>query len=590
MTPAREPSFLTKYFYVLHDERRRLWLMAALFASLSVFDLLGVGLIGPFVGALLEPKILHRAPAAEAVLAAIAGPSSRDQLLALAGILAVLFVVKGFVAFGVQRAIFGFSFGFRARLVEKLMAAYLRMPYQFYLRRNSSSLVQTVTAHTKTMADDLLIPSLRLVSDGSILILMGGLLAWVSPFAVLALGLMLGGALGAYVRFVRPKVRNAGAETGRTNERIIRGVTEGIGGIKEIRVLRAEEVFFKGVSQAAQDSAVAQRIFNSLLILPRYLMETVLVLFVILFAAFVIVRGSDGVQLVTVLAMFAAAGVRLLPAITQVSASLASMNYSAFTLNELYRDLREIETMKPISSHATGPRSPFERLTLTDLTYRYPDSARAAIDGISIDVARGASIGLIGESGAGKTTLVDILLGLHPHDTGTIEVNGVPIERYGWDAWVSQVAYIPQNVFLLDASLAANVAFGIAKADISVDRVHTALAAAQLTSVAAALPDGINTRLGERGFRLSGGERQRIGLARAFYLDRDVLILDEATSALDVETERQVTEVIRGIRGRKTLIVIAHRLTTVRECDIIHRLDRGRLIQSGSFEEVVGDQ
>jgi ABC-type multidrug transport system fused ATPase/permease subunit len=199
-------------------------------------------------------------------------------------------------------------------------------------------------------------------------------------------------------------------------------------------------------------------------------------------------------------------------------------------------------------------------------------------------------VGLIGKSGAGKTTLVDILLGLHSFDSGAIRINGRPIEDFGWDQWVDQVAYIPQHVFLVDGSVEANVAFGMPAESVDRAKVLEALEAAQLTDLVKRLDRGVDTSLGERGVRLSGGERQRIGLARAFYMDRQVLILDEATSALDSETERHITDVIRSVRGERTVIVIAHRLTTVRDCDMIHRLKDGRIVKSGSYEEVVGEQ
>lgn len=593
---ARPPSFLQKYLYVLGDYSGKLTRMVALFVAVSIFDTVTIGLIGPFVGALLSPAALARVPLLPGLFGVLGLETSRQQLLFLAGILLVLSIVKGVTVFGVQWRVMGFSFGFRDHLVRKLMRAYLRMPYQFYLARNSAGFIQSVTAHTKVLADDLLIPSLRLVSDGTMVLTLGLFLLWVNAPAVLLLAAMLGAALGGYVRFVRPIVHRAGGEVAVTHEQIIRGVSEGIGGIKEIRVLRAEQSFLDTVAEASGRQAGAQQRFNALLVMPKYLMEAVITLFVILFSTYVILAGASGAVLIGTLAVFAAAAMRILPAISTVSASLASMNYSRFALDALYDDLRLIEREAAEALNGSWTAAPaitgpaFERLEVERISYRYPTGPSSAIDRLSLDIAQGQSIGLIGKSGAGKTTLVDILLGLHPFDSGAMRINGRPVAEFGWDAWIDNIAYIPQHVFLVDGSIERNVAFGVPDGEIDRERVRDALRQAQLEELVARLPDGADTQLGERGVRLSGGERQRIGLARAFYRDRQVLILDEATSALDNATERHVTDVIRRIRGEKTLIVIAHRLTTVRDCDVIHRLEGGKIVHSGSYDEVIGEQ
>lgn len=599
--PSASVSFIHKYLAVLTGERRRLGLIAVLFIALSLFDTLTVSLIGPFVGALLNPAMLEKVPILHDSLTGLGFVGRNSQLLALGALLGVMSLTKGVFAFFVQWRLLGFAFSYRARMVQKLMRAYLAMPYAFFLNRNSSAFVQSITAHTKVLGDDLVIPSLRLTADGTMLLILTSFLLFVSAPAMLLLAAMLGLAIFGYVAFVRPIVKRSGAEVAVTHERIIRGVNEGIGGIKEIRVLRAEDSFFRSVAVSADTSAGAQQRFNALLVMPKYLMETVIVLFVILFSTYVILNGEQGEVLVATLAMFAAAGTRMLPAVASVSASVASMNYCRFVLDELYDDLVSIDAanagapiapiqLLPATIDLTAQPADFATLELHDIRFAYPEADHPAVDGISLSLQRGESIALIGRSGSGKTTLVDILLGLHAAQSGAMQVNGQAISDYGWDHWVSQIAYIPQQVFMVDASIAENVAFGIPTALIDRDRVRRAIESAQLGALVSRMPDGLDTRLGERGIRLSGGERQRIGLARAFYMDRQVLILDEATSALDTETERQVVEVIRSIRGARTLIVIAHRLSTVRDCDRVYRLEAGRVTASGHFDEVVDEE
>jgi ABC-type multidrug transport system fused ATPase/permease subunit len=588
-------SFLEKYFYVLKGKRRQLILMAVLFLTSSILELLGIGLIGPFVGAVVNPGLLDRIAPLNSLMNYLGVMGERDQIIVLGSVLLLIFIIKGVVAYGITRHIYAFTFYFRANLVEKLMKAYLNMPYQFYLERNSAAIVNSVIAHTKTMTDDMLLPSLKLCSDAIVLIAIGLFLFWVDPLAMLVLLVALGGTSAFYFRFVKPGVKAAGQEVAVQNEGLIRGVNQGIGGIKEIRILAAERHFLEHVSLSAKLCADSQKKFYTLIAIPRFLIETVFVIFVVLFALFTLYTGKSGDAMVATLAMFGVAGIRVLPAVVNISSALASMSYSGFALSELYRDLQYVERQSAgsgvaaFSSQSEDPIAAFRQLELDNISYAYPGAGRQAIDGISLAITHGQSIGLIGASGAGKTTLVDILLGLHQFDSGKLTVNGTDITEYGWSNWLQQVAYIPQNVFLADETLEKNIAFGISEESIDSTKVIEALAAAQLSQLVERLPDGVHTMVGERGIRLSGGERQRVALARAFYHNRNVFIFDEATSALDAETERQVIEVIESLHGQKTLIVIAHRLTTVKSCDVIFRLKEGRIIDSGRYEDVVDE-
>ncbi len=564
--------------------------MIGIFMLMSVLELLGVGLVGPYIGAVVSPDVLGRFPRLQQVMATYGAKTPQAQIVLLGMVLIVIVLAKGVAAYAAQRRVFRFSFHFRTSLVNKLMASYLYMPYRFFLARNSSAVVHSVLDSTKIMADDLLIPSLRLCSDLLILLLMGALLLWVSPQAMLLLTVLLGAATFLYLRIVKPRVRRAGEVAAVAHERIIRSVNQAVGGIKEIRTLRTEEYFLAEVTAASDRCAGGQSESMSLLIVPKFMMEAALVFFVIIFSMYVTWQGGGRQGLVTVLAMFGVAGIRILPALSQISYSLASMNYTSFALNEVYRDLREAEIItaqKPKSNQGPAAAAEFHAVELRGVRFAYQPNAQPTIDGVDLRIEKGRSIGLIGESGAGKTTLIDILLGLHRFDAGSFRIDGVDIDSYGWERWRDHIAYIPQNAFLTDDTLEHNIAFGLTHAQIDRGKVLASIEAAQLTALVARLPEGLDTVVGERGIRLSGGERQRIALARAFYSGRDILILDEATSALDNDTERQVVEVIEGLHGKITLIVIAHRLSTVRGCDVIHRLEKGRIVASGRFEDVI---
>jgi len=588
-------SALRKFCYVLEGRTAWLFVMVGLFVVLSAMDVLGVGLIGPFVAAVIEPSRLARVPRLNAWLMATGSPLHLAPIPTLGALLLVVFAVKGVVAYSLHHRVLVFAFDVRAHLIKRLMRSYLRMPFQFYLDRNSSTLVQAVVNNTKVMTDDLLIPIMRSISDAVVLLLIGAFLFVVSPLVMAAFCVVVLATFAGYERIVRPRTRAAGEQVAVVNERIIRGVNQIVSGIKDIRILGLHGYFLRLIEAAADANTMAQVRFNSFLVLPRYLMETVVVLFILTLTLVTLARGDAPADLVAMLAMFAAAGLRALPAMSQVSASFASMHYSSFALTSLYDDLRLIERLRatgatPAAEPAVESTPPghtaFHEIELRHVSFTYPNAAAPAIEDVNLRIRQGSSVGLIGESGAGKTTLVDLLLGLHRVDRGAVLMDGMHLNRIGWERWTSQIAYIPQFVFITDDTLRRNIALGVEDEQIDPQRIQEAVRLAQLAGFVARLPLGLDTLLGERGGRISGGERQRIALARAFYHNRDVLVFDEATSALDSETEQEVVRAIDSLRGLKTVIVIAHRLSTVRSCEVVHRLQRGRLVQSGRLEEV----
>ncbi len=582
---------LRAYWYVLGSQRPQLLRMVALFFLVSMVDVVAVSLVGPYIAAVLEPERLAHYPHARAMLEK-AGVFLNVAPLSVLGLsLIVIFCIKGFAAFLVHRRILGFAFNFRALLIERLMDAYLSMPFSFYLSRGTAPLIQAVTHHTKILTDELLIPSLRFVSDSIVLCLVGAFLFWVSPGAMAALVFVSGVAFISYLKLMRPQVRAAGQIVSMAHQSIISGVSQGISGIKEIRVLGAERSFVDDVRRSALQNKGAETSYNAMLMLPRYLMETVVVLFILGMTLQAIHSGRDPAELVSVVAMFAAAGLRALPAMTQVSASLASMNYSVFALHAVSEDLRLIDAnaraYRGDERDLAGiEHQQFSRIVVEQLSFTYSGSTHAALDGVDLQIAQGTTIGFIGESGSGKTTLIDLLVGLLCPSLGSIAIDGVDLQRYGVPRWMRRIAYIPQAPFIAEDTLARNIALGVGVAAVDESRLMRCIGMARLGDVVQHLPQGVHTVLGGHGSRLSGGERQRVALARALYQERDVLVFDEATSALDSDTEREIVRTIEGLRGSKTIIVIAHRLSTVQGCDVVHRMHRGKITASGTLAEL----
>ena len=589
--PVAAPAggFLEKFLYVLRGHRGQLIAMIALFVVLSAMDVLGIGLVGPFVAAVVEPARLDKLTSLTHWLGYIAAPLGVDVRVALGLLLLGIFAFKAVFAYLIHRRVLAFAFSVRAVLIKRLVRAYVAMPYQFFLNRNSAGLVQSVVNDTKVMTDDLLIPVMRSVSDSLVLVLIAVFLFVVDARTMMAFAGLVVVAIWIYSRVVRPRTRSAGQEVAAANEGIIRGVNQLAAGLKEIRVLGVEVPFVEAVAGAADANTAAQLRFNAFLVMPRYLMESVVVIFVIALALVTIAAGKAATDLLATLAMFAVAGLRALPAMTQISSSLASMNYSSHALGSLYDALRGVASAGQLSLHAysMAPHDDFHELRFEAVGFSYEGARTAAVDGITLDIRRGQSIGLVGESGSGKTTLVDLLLGLHVPQSGRILLNGMDVTRGGLDKLRERVAYIPQTVFIIDDTLRRNIALGVPDADVDAPRLAEAMRLAQLNGLVSRLPLGLDTVLGERGGRLSGGERQRIALARAFYHNREILIFDEATSALDTETEREVIAAIESLRGAKTMVVIAHRRAPVSRCDVVCRLAGGKVIAQGRPAEVL---
>jgi ATP-binding cassette, subfamily B, bacterial PglK len=324
---------------------------------------------------------------------------------------------------------------------------------------------------------------------------------------------------------------------------------------------------------------------------PRFLMELLMIIFIVTLVLGTLYSGQSLQILIPTLAMFGVAALRLLPIANMLSGSLASIRFERDAISRLFTEVSKLDKSERFNSKriVQGSIKPFETIVLDSISFRYPGISEDALKKVSLEIKSGESIGLIGTSGSGKTTMVDVLLGLlEPHEGETLYNDRSIKESLG--EWLSHVAYLPQQVFLIDDTLRNNVALGCVNDEIDVNRVDDALKKARLTDLVKKLPLGIETVLGERGVRLSGGQRQRVALARAFYHERNVLVMDEATSALDKETESEIVDEIRRLKGDKTMIVIAHRLSTVADCDRIYRLDSGQIVEQGTPEEILGGQ
>jgi len=589
---------LAHFLYILGDKKRQLPLLIALFLSNSFLDTLGIGLIGPFMALVNDTGIIQRHPALVNVYR-FSGATSPNQFIVFVGLgIAVIFCLKLSLSYNSFRYIYKFSFNHQADLQRKLLHTYLSVPYTFHLRTNTALLIQNVAQETQAFCNGSLLPILLAVSNGVLIFLLTSLLALTNFIATVAIAGLILVVFGFYSRF-RKQIAQWGKENSEASGEVIRVVNHSLGGLKETHIFGCESYFESQLDVQAKRCADAASAYATVSQLPRLVLEAVLMLFLIGFVSLTILLGGDAKQLIPTLSVFALTSIRLLPSAAHFIGAFGSIKNNSHNLHKLYLNLKEAETEALIpqqlggESHAALPSSasphklPFQRkINLHHIGYRYPRAKQTALKQVSLEISRGQSIALIGKSGAGKTTLVDLILGLLIPDSGDIRIDGKSIYT-DLRAWQNMLGYIPQSIFLIDDTIERNIAFGVPDHLIEQQKLQKAIRSAQLESLIEQLPEGLQTSVGERGVRLSGGQRQRVGIARALYFEREILVLDEATAALDTETEQLVTESIRALSGTKTMIIIAHRLSTIQHCDRVYVMEGGRVAQEGSYQEVV---
>ncbi|MEL6468680.1 MAG: ATP-binding cassette domain-containing protein [Cyanobacteria bacterium J06623_4] len=585
-------QYLSKVLYVLSGKRQQLAAMMLLFIFVSILEVLGIGLIGPFLSIVSDPSIVRTVPLLGPVVAML-GLESDREIIALSALLVMsVYCFKSVTYYLCKASIYRFSYQQKQELESRLVYTYLNISYLFHLNRNSATLIKNLAIESTQFTVNCLIPLLEILANILVVILLLGLLAVTDVYLVL---MVLAVLLPVFLLFGRlsRRIRKWGKTKSNAQANMIRAVNHGLGGLKETKVLGCEAYFEGDLRRYSKQCAEASMRFDSFQLIPRIAIETVLVVFLLMFvliAQLFLNRSLE--ELTAVMGVFAVASIRMIPAASQILHAMGRMRSMSYALDMLYRDLKEIEnytvpsgalsepTFRPVTTRFD------ETVSLQKVTFSYPNADSPALKDISLDIRKGESIALVGKSGSGKTTLVDIILGLLQPSSGDILLDGQSVYK-DLRAWQNLLGYIPQSIFLTDETIAQNIAFGIPEDEIDYDRVEMAVRAAQLQDLVDQLPAGLETMVGERGTRISGGQRQRVGIARALYYGREILVLDEATSALDSETEKLVSDAIASLAGNKTLIIIAHRLSTIEHCDRIYRLDSGQIQQTGTYQEVV---
>lgn len=586
---------LSKFFYIIADKRKELLLLIGLFIITSVLEAFAIGLIGPFIAIASNVNLIHQNHWSELLYQQFNFNSEQNFVILFGLAVVVILWFKSMLGFNVQRYIFGFGFGHQAELRTRLMQSYLQAPYTFHLSRNSASLIQNIINETLVFANGILMPILFVGSNLTIAAALLILLLVTNTTATVTILILLL-MLFLFIYKFRKRIAIWGKDLSKSNKKMVQIINHGIGGFKETRIIGCENYFETQIKEQAIIYQEASEKFHAFSLLARYTLEPLLITFIVGFTIFSLSLGQSLETVAATLGVFGIASVRLLPSVSVLTQSAAGIKRSSYVVDLLYSDLKEVKQLEAEANAKNKLQNgiyrqiKFDRvLELEKLSYRYPQASEWSLQEVDLTIYQGQSIGIIGKSGAGKTTIVDIILGLLQIDRGDIKVDGVSVKN-NLRSWQNLVGYIPQSIFLIDDTLERNIAFGVADDAINRDRLEKAIQAAQLTEVVERLPQGVNTVVGERGVLLSGGQRQRVGIARALYHEREVLILDEATAALDNETEELISKAIESLSGNKTIIVIAHRLTTLAHCDRIYVLDKGGIVDSGSYQEVVLDK
>lgn len=595
-------QFASKLLYLTKGNHKSLVVMVFVFFFISVLEVVGTGMIGPFIAVATSPDLIKTNYWLNLVYSRFGFGSDQHFLIVIGVAVLIAFYIKAFLSFEAQKSVFTFGYTLQGNLSDKLLKAYLKAPYSFHLRINSATLIQNVTSTTDNVCVGVVMPLLTAISNLAITLALTLLLVRASAMALLLIALLLPIVIGL-VKLLRNRLAFWSKEGWEASEAMIRILNHGMGGLKEIRVIGCESYFERQMEQQTKRFAKNLSLNRGYGNLPRFVIEAFMITFLVTFTLLYINLNQGQEQnLAAILGIFALASLRLLPAISNLVSNINTIKSNLFAIDKLFFDFKEVEERNPLPLPEINglsqkpslrsdelPLSVKKQIVFDKVAFQYPGASKKSLDEISLTIQKGQSIGLIGKSGAGKTTLVDVLLGLFIPQSGDIKVDGKSVYSNLRD-WQNMLGYVPQSIYLVDDTLERNIAFGVPEHLIDQNQLRKAIDMAQLSAVVEQLPEGIQTVVGERGILLSGGQRQRVGIARILYHEREILVFDEATAALDTETEYLITEATKALSGTKTIIIIAHRFSTIEHCDRIYQLEQGRIIKSGSYQEVVLDQ
>lgn len=578
-------AVVRKCFQLISPERRWRWFMLVVLALVaSGLEMVGAGLVYILVALIANPEGAIVLPLV-GDLREIGGDLEQTTLLLwVAGIMGGFFIVRAvaqvLISYVQQRV----AQREGARLANTLAAGYVALPYAFHLRRNTADLIRNVNGAVSKVVSQAFIPMIQILAD---VVLISGLLAVmliVSPMATVSAIVVVGGSAVLLLLVVQPRLKRLGLVAHRMGKTTLKALQQALYGLRDVKLLGREKAFTREYQQSRNRLARAQYLHGTAVELPRHVMETALVGFILIFFAFAVVTGTATEEVLSTLGLFAYAGLRLQPSLTRMVRGLNSLKYATAAIEEIHHELGLLKGLQPPGAQ---PQRPFTSgIELRDVGFRYDGTDDEVLSDISLSIERGQTVGICGSTGSGKTTMVDLITGLLEPTRGRILIDGHDLQD-DVRGWQSNLGVVSQMVFLTDDTLRRNIALGLRDEEIDEEALLEAIELAQLREFIDRLPEGLETGVGERGVRVSGGQRQRVAIARALYRRASVVVFDEGTSALDNTTEAQLMAALERLRGDHTIILVAHRLSTVRNCDKVVYASQGRIECMGSYDELL---
>ena len=551
----------------------------------AVLEALGIGLFLPVISVLVDPKAQQKSALLSEIGQRFGLATPTQMAVFFMAAVIVVFIVKNVFLYFVNVIQLRFVFKNQLRTSRRLLVNFLKRPYAYYLDADTSVIQRTISADVVNMY--LLIRTLlQLISEGIVFVILALMCMAVDVKLTLVFAAVLIAVLLVIKYAIKPVMNRAGKGNQDNYSGMLKQIIEVVSGIKEIKIMGREDAFINAYTAYGERYIDAMQTFNLYSATPRLLIETVAIATLIGYILMLVLSGSPPEEMMGVMTVVAAAAARLMPSANRINNYQTTMAYFEPNFFNVSDNLQEEVNDESVdyethvyTGHATVDRLQVKHeIALKDIVFSYPGTTGKVLDHADMAVPAGKSVGIVGVSGAGKTTIVDVMLGLLEQQEGTVTADGVNI-RDNYRGWLKNIGYIPQTIFLSDDSIRRNVAFGVPEEQIDDDKVWAALREAQLDEYVKGLEQGLDAPVGERGVKLSGGQRQRIGIARALYDDPEVLVLDEATSALDNETEHAIMESINLLHGKKTLVIIAHRLQTIEQCDIVYRVEDGKCVK-----------
>lgn len=571
------------------QERVTAGLLLFMITIMAILDMIGVASILPFIAVLTNPSLIETNEILNFIYENIAifGVNSHQQFLFALGLIVFFLLVisqifKMITTYAQLRFVQMREYSIGKRLLER----YLSQPYSWFLGKHSSDIGKTILSEVQQLINDGMFSLLELIARGMVVIAIIMLLVLTDPKLVFMIGITLTSSYLVIFYLIRNFISKIGKLRLENNELRFKNINEAFGATKEIKIRGLEKFYVKKFTKSAKIYASTQAISKAISTLPRFILEIIAFGGILLIILYFLSKSGDINNALPVLSLYVFAGYRLMPSLQQIYASFTNITFVAPSLNKIFDDINILEFID--QNNDQRPMILNKMIKLNNVYYTYPSSSHAALKGININIPAKSKIGIIGMTGCGKTTTIDIILGLLHPQKGSLEVDGQIISSKNLRSWQMTIGYVPQHIYLSDDTIASNVAFGVNPDKIDYQLLKKVTRIANFHDfIMDELPDQYQTRIGENGVRLSGGQRQRIGIARALYNKPSILILDEATSALDNQTEIAVMDALNNLDKNITIILIAHRLSTVQSCDKIYLLEKGKIKKEGEFQELI---